>query len=111
MTVSSESPVDGIAREGRLHGRREALLGRQVDRQRDHLGSRHHDVGHLLVGEVEDLVEHLSLLLLDLARLLRMRDDHADLLLRVRDDPRRRGLNTHEPRHRVGRRLQEPHDG
>ena len=30
-------------------------------------GARHHHVGDLLVGEVEDLVEHLALLFLDLA--------------------------------------------
>ena len=40
-------------------------------------GPRHHHVFRLLVGEVEDLVEHLLLPLLDLAVLGRLRNEHA----------------------------------
>ena len=76
--------VDGVARVRRLEHRLERLLGRQRDRDRDHLRPRHHHVGDLLVGEVEDLVEHLLLLVLDLALLGRAREQHPQLGLRVR---------------------------
>jgi hypothetical protein len=52
------------------HGR-ERLLGRQLRRDRDDLGARHHHVGDVLVAEHEDLVDHLLLLVLDLALLTR----------------------------------------
>ena len=69
--------VGGVARVRRLDHGREALLGREVDRDRDHLGPRNHHLVHLLAGEVEDLVEHLLLGLLDLAGVLGGSDDHA----------------------------------
>ena len=87
--------VDGIARVRRVDHRGEHLLGRQVDRERDHLGPRHHHVRGLLVGEVEDLVEHLLLLRLDLAAPGRVAEQHpqlglgVDAALRVRLEPER----------------------
>src|SRR6266545_3313881 len=81
--------VDGVARVRRVEDRLQRLLRRQVDRECDDLGPRHHHLVDLLVGEVEDLVEHLALLLLDLARLLGLGDVHADLLLCVGDDTQR----------------------
>ena len=59
-------------------------MRRQVDREGHDLGPRDHRVVHLLVGEVEDLVEHLLLRLLDV---LGLRHDQADVLLRVRVIP------------------------
>ena len=76
--------VDRVARVRRVEHRLERLLRRQVDRDRDHLGPRHHHVGDLLVGEVEDLVEHLLLAVLDLALLGRAREQHPQLGLGVR---------------------------
>jgi hypothetical protein len=73
--------VHGISGERRVHHRLEALLRRQIDGERDDFGPRHHHVLRLLVGEVEHLVEHLLLLLLDLAVLRRPRDEHAQLRL------------------------------
>ena len=71
--------VDRIARERRVDHRRETLLRREVDRQRDDLGPRDHDVRDLLVREVEDLVEHLLLLPLELTRLGRSVEQHLEL--------------------------------
>ncbi len=76
-----EDPDDLVegAPEGRIPGvrrvdhRGETFLGRQVDRHGDHLGPRDHDVMDLLVGEVEDLVEHLLLRLLDHSGVLGLR--------------------------------------
>ena len=75
--------VDGIPRVGRVHHGFEALFRRQVDRERDDLRPRDHHVLRLLVGEVEHLVEHLLLLLLDLAVRGRLGDEHPQLGLRV----------------------------
>ncbi len=58
----------------------ERVLRRQVDRERHDLRPGHHHLVGFLVREVEDLVEHLLLGLLDL---LRLRDDQADVLLGV----------------------------
>ena len=79
--VVERPPVDRIARERRVHDGFQALLGRQVDRERHDLGTGHHHVRGLLVREVKDLVEHLLLLLLDLAMLGRLGDEHAELRL------------------------------
>ena len=49
-----------------------------------HVGPRDHHVGDVLVGEVEDLVDHLLLAPLDLALLGRAREQHPQLDLRVR---------------------------
>ena len=81
--------VDGIARVRRLEHRLSACSGGKLDGERDDLGPRHHDVADLLVGEVEDLVEHLLLALLDLAPLGRLADEHPQLGLRVDGCPRR----------------------
>jgi hypothetical protein len=78
--------VDGVAREGRLHRRLQALLGRELDGEGDHLGTRHHHVRDLLVRKVEHLVEHLLLGLLDLALLGRAVEEHLQLRLRVHPD-------------------------
>ena len=77
-------PVDRVARVRRLEHGAQRLLGRHLDRDPDDVGSRHHHVRRLLVGEVEDLVEHLALVLLDLAVLRRHLEQHLQLRLRVR---------------------------
>jgi hypothetical protein len=64
----------------------------------------------LLVREVEDLVDHLLLRLLDHPGVLGRGDDVADVLLGVRDDSRRRGLDAEETSERVGGLLEEPHE-
>jgi len=46
-----------------------------------------------LVGEVEDLVEHLLLRGQDLTGVFGLGHDHPDVLLRVGDDAGRRGLD------------------
>ena len=76
--------VDGVPGVRRFEHRLQRLLGRQVDGDRDHLGPRHHHVRDLLVAEVEDLVEHLLLRVLDLALVGRAREQHAELGLGVR---------------------------
>ena len=76
--------VHRVARVRRVEHRRERLLRRQLDRDRDDLGPRHHHVGGVLVAEDEDLVDHLLLLVLDLALLARAREQHAQLGLRQR---------------------------
>ena len=75
--------IDGVARVRRLHHRLEGLLGREVDRECDDVHARHHHVGGLLVAEVEDLGDHLLLLLLDLPEPLRAVEQHAQLRLGV----------------------------
>ena len=81
--VVERAPVDGVARVRRDQHGLQRLVRRQVDRDRHDLGPRDHDVRDLLVGEVEDLVEHLLLALLDLAALGRLADEHLQLGLRV----------------------------
>ena len=71
--------VDRVAGERRVDDGREAFLGREFDREGDDLGPRHHHVRDLLVREVEDLVEHLLLLALELARLGRSVEQHLEL--------------------------------
>jgi hypothetical protein len=102
------SPIDGVAGEGRLHRRFEALLGREVDREGDHLGPWHHHVGNLLVGEVEHLVEHLPLVVLDLALLGRTLEQHLQLRLRVNDALRPWRLEPERAQRQLTRALQEP---
>ena len=75
--------IDRVARVGRLDHRGQRLLGREVDRKGDHLRPRHHHGRDLLVGEIEDLVEHLLLLLLELALIGRALEQHLQLGLRV----------------------------
>ena len=103
--VVERAAVDRVARVRGVDDGRERLLRRQLDGQRDDLGPRDHHVVRLLVGEVEDLVEHLLLRLLDL---LGLRDDQADVLLRVHRHPGRRRLDAEEPRDAVRRSLQDP---
>jgi hypothetical protein len=100
--------VDGIPGIGGVDHSCERLLRRQLDREGHHLGPRDHDLVDLRVREVEHLVDHLLLALLDHARLLCGGDDVADVLLRVGDDARRRGLDAEKSRERVRRLLQEP---
>ena len=99
--VVERAAVDRVARVRRLDHRGQRFLRRQVDRERDHLGPRHHHGRDLLVGEVEDLVEHLLLLLLDLPLLGRAREQHLQLGLGVdlhlaagRLEPERRAGST-----------------
>ena len=100
--------VDRVARERRLEQRRERLLGRHRDRDRDHLRPRHHHLVDFLVREVEDLVEHLLLGRRDHARVLGAGDDVANLLLGVGELAGRRRRDPEEARDRVSRDLQQP---
>ena len=77
---------------------------------RHDVGPRHHDLGDLLRGEVEDLVEHLLLGLLELTDVLRRGDRVTDVLTRVREHPRGCGLDAQQTEHGVRRHLQQPHD-
>ena len=99
---------DGIARVGRLEHRRERLLGRHLDRDADDLGPRHHHVRRLLVGEVEDLVEHLALVLLDLAPLGRDLEQHLQLGLRVGLAVGAVGIDADQPLRALARALEHP---
>ena len=78
-TSSSVLAVDRIARVRRVEHGGERLLRRQLDRDGDDLGPRDHHVGDVLVAEDEDLVDHLLLLVLDLALLRRAREQHPQL--------------------------------
>ena len=103
--VVERAAVDRVARvRGVDHGG-ERLLRRKLDGERHDLGPRDHHVVRLLVREVEDLVEHLLLRLLDL---LGLRHDQADVLLRVHRHPGGRRLDAEEPRDAVRRLLQDP---
>ena len=95
--VVERAAVDRVARVRRVDDGRKRLLRRQLDGEGDDLGPRDHHVVRLLVGEVEDLVEHLLLRLLDL---LGLRDDQPDVLLRVHGHPGRGRLDAEEPRDR-----------
>ena len=100
--------VDRVARERRVDHGRERILGRHVDGDRDHLRPRHHHRRDLLRGEVEDLVEHLLLGLLELSDVLRCAHAVTDVLARVGDHPGRRGGHPKEPEHRIRGHLQDP---
>ena len=100
--------VHRVARVRRVEHRLERLLRRQRDRDRGHLGARHHHVGDLLVGEVEDLVEHLLLLVLDLALLGRAREQHPQLGLRVSLALGARRLELERTQDHLGRPLEQP---
>src|ERR671919_1402119 len=108
--VVERAPVDRVARVGGVDHRREGLLRRQVDREGDDLGARDHDLVDLLVREVEDLVDHLLLARLDLARVLGGGDDVTYVLLRVRDYAGRGGLDPEETREGVRGGLEEQDD-
>ena len=99
-----------VPRVRRVDDGGEAFLGRKVDRDRDDLGTRHHHLVRLLVGEVEDLVQELLLHLLHDAGLAGLGDDQADVLLRVGDDAGGRGLDSEEAREGIRRGLEEPHE-
>ena len=100
--------VHGVARVRRVEHRLQALLRRKLDRERDHLGPRPHHVVRLLVGEVEDLVEHLLLLLLELALDGRALEQHLQLGLGVDGALAARRLHPEQAEGRVARFLQEP---
>ena len=101
--------VDGVARVRRFDHGLQRLLGRQVDGERDHLGPRHHHVGDFLVGEVEDLVEHLLL------APLRSRRCSVDSLTSIFSSASEctspsapGGLRPSSPQEQLGRALQDP---
>ena len=75
--VVERLPVHRVARVRRVEHEPQRLLRGHLDRQTDDVGPRHHHVGRLLLGEVEDLVEHLLLDRLDLADVLGRRDRDA----------------------------------
>ena len=100
--------VDRVARVRRVDHRAQHVLGRHVDRDRHDLGPRHHHVRGLLVGEVEDLVEHLPLVVLEDARLRRSGNDQAEVRLTVRDHAGGRGVDAERAREEVRRLLESP---
>ena len=106
--VLGRLPEDGEARVRRLEHLAEAFLGRHVGGDRDHFGPRHHHVGRLLVGEVEDLVEHLLLLLFELALDGRALEQHLQLRLRVDGAFGSRRLQPEHAQRDLARALQEP---
>ena len=108
--VVERAAVDRVARVRRVDDGAERLLGRHLDGDRDDVGPRHHDLRDLLRREVEDLVEHLLLGLLELADVLRRGDRVPDVLTRVRDHPRGRRLHAQHTEDGVRRHLQQPDD-
>ena len=100
--------VDRVARVRRLHHRLERLLRRQVDRERNDVHARDHHVVGVLVAEVEDLGDHLLLLLLDLAVPLRAVEEHPQLGLRVDVALRAGRLHPHRAQDQLGRPLEDP---
>ena len=64
----------------------------------------------LLVGEVEDLVEHLLLDGLELTHVLGRGDGMPDVLACVRDHPRGRRFHPQQPEHGIRRVLEQPDD-
>ena len=108
MMCSGRLAVHRVARVRRVEHRLEAFLRREVDRERDHLGPRPHHVGCLLVGEVEDLVEHLLLFLLELAFDGRALEQHLQLGLGVDGTFCARWLQSERAQGEVARALQEP---
>ena len=108
--VVERAAVHGIAREGGIHDGAQRLLGRHVDRDADDLGSWNHDRRDFLGREVEDLVEHLLLRLVQLAHVLGSGDRVPNVLTRVRDHPGRRRPDAQKPKHGIGRDLEHPDD-
>ena len=94
--------IHGIPCVRRLEDLAQRLGGRQVDRQPDHVRPRHHHVRRLLLGEVEDLVEHLLLGRLYLPDILGGRHGVPDVLTREGDHPDGRRLDPHQTQHGVG---------
>ena len=106
--VVERLPVDRVARVRRVDDRGKAFLGRQVDGQRHDVGPRHHHLRDLLVGEVEDLVEHLLLLLLELAALGGSVEEHLQLGLGESAALLTRRLEPEDAQYGVGRVLEHP---
>ena len=88
VVVDDRDARDALLEEDR---HRVARGGGRVDR--DHVGARHHDLAHEGVGELEDRVDELAVVLLDELVLGRLVDDAEQLLLRRerRAARRRRG--------------------
>ena len=103
--------VHRVASERRVEHGAERLLGRHLDRDRHDLGTRHHHVGCLLVREVEHLVEHLALALLDLTVLGRDLEQHLELRLRVSLALVLRRVDPDRPLRELAGPLQEPDQG
>ena len=91
------SSIHGITRERRVDDRAQRLLGRHVGGDPDDVRARHHHGGDLLRREVEDLVEHLLLGLLELTDVLGRGDRVTNVLARVRDHPGGRRVDAQEP--------------
>jgi hypothetical protein len=108
--VVERVPVHGIAREGRVHDGSQRLLRGHLRGDRDDIGPRDHHGRDLLRREVEDLVEHLLLRLLELADVLGGRDGMPDVLTGVRDHSGRRGCHAERAQCEVRRYLQQPGD-
>ncbi len=100
--------IHGVPGVRRVDDCAQRFLGRHVHGDRNHVGTRHHHRRDLLRGEVEDLVEHLLLGLLELADVLGGGDAVPDVLSGVRDHPGRRGLDPQDAQDAVGRLLQQP---
>ena len=108
--VVEGAAVHRVARVRRVDDGAQRLLGRHVGGDSDDVRARHHHGGDLLRREVEDLVEHLLLGLLELAHVLGRGHRVANVLSGVRDHPGRRRVDAQEPEDEVRRHLQEPHD-
>ena len=100
--------VDREPRVRRVEHLAQAFLRRHVGGDDDHLRPRDHHVGGLLVGEVEDLVEHLLLLLLELALDGRALEQELQLGLRVDRAVGARRLQPEQAQRQLARALQEP---
>ena len=59
------------------------FFARRAGRQRDQFGTRRHDLSGGQIGEAENAVEHLLLVLFEHARFLARRDEHLQLLFGV----------------------------
>ncbi len=101
-------PVHGVARVRRVDDGRERLLRRHVGRDRHDIGPWHDHRGDLLRREVEDLVEHLLLGLLELAHVLGGGHAVPDVLARVGDHPCGCGLHPEEREARRSRTSAAP---
>ena len=112
--VQDPDDVVEVLLEHRIAGERmvehdpQNLRDRQLGRHRDDVGPRDHHVGGVLVGELEDLVQHRLLVGLEHALLAARRHEHLELLLRVDERETRRRADADPPQHRAAGLDQHP---
>ena len=78
VAVDRQARVAAAARSASMSSSRVASAG-----DGDQLGARHHHLAGRQIGEAEDAVEHLLLVLLEDARFLARGHQHLQLLFRV----------------------------